>query len=174
MTAAIMTGRLTLRPLEPSDLARLVPLANNWAVASKLGRMPFPYGPAEGAAFLAHVAATAQERVYAIARPEGLIGCIGLHPIEVGPIELGYWLGEPYWGQGYATEAGRAVLAVAFAVPETAALVAGHFLDNPASGRVLEKLGFRYSGESLRDCLAQGHKVASREMRLSRGDWNPS
>ena len=172
MPPEIRTERLLLRQPVLADLPRLVALANSWAIASKVGRMPFPYGEAEGLVFLNDVVCADDEQVYAITLPEGLIGCIGLHATEVGPMELGYWLGEPYWEKGYATEAGQAVVAAAFADPAVDALIAGYFLTNPRSGRVLEKLGFRYSGESWRECLAQGCTVASREMRLARGDWN--
>ncbi len=69
-------------------------------------------------------------------------GCCGLHLRESGLFELGYWLGRPFWGHGYATEAARKLAGFAFSRLKATQLTAGYFHDNPASGRVLEKVGF--------------------------------
>jgi RimJ/RimL family protein N-acetyltransferase len=176
MPVILNTARLTLRPLARADIARLIALANNWSVASRLGRMPHPYGEGEAEAFFATWAEkrAPQDTVLAIANADGLIGCTGLHCHDGTACELGYWLGEPYWGQGYASEAVGALVDHGFWVEERPQITAGHFIDNPASGRVLEKLGFRYIGEARRFCLARGCEVASREMSLSRADWMAS
>jgi len=173
MSDILKTPRLSLRPLETTDLGRLVALANNWAIARMLTRMPFPYGRAEGEAFLTGVAADPDEGTLAIVHPEGLIGMIGLHRQAARRHELGYWLGEPYWGRGFITEAARTLLGHAFANWGPPYATAADFEDNTASARVLQKLGFRYSGLSERDCLARGTKVESREMILDRTDWTP-
>jgi RimJ/RimL family protein N-acetyltransferase len=83
-----------------------------------------------------------------------LVGTAGLGRRPDGAVELGYWIARPYWGLGYATEAARAVLDIARDSLRLNTLVAGHFLDNPASGRVLEKVGFRPTGE-----IGQRHSV---------------
>jgi RimJ/RimL family protein N-acetyltransferase len=75
------------------------------------------------------------------------VGTAGLGRRPDGAVELGYWIARPYWGLGYATEAARAVLDIARHSLRLNRLVAGHFVDNPASGRVLEKIGFRPTGE---------------------------
>jgi RimJ/RimL family protein N-acetyltransferase len=85
-----------------------------------------------------------------------LIGGIGLHADETGAIELGYWITPSAWGRGFATEAGEAVLAMARDTLRLDRLVSGHFVDNPASGRVLAKLGFVPTGiVEDRLCLAR-------------------
>lgn len=76
------------------------------------------------------------------------IGCIGIDPQGEGT-ELGYWIARPFWGRGFATEAGRALIAIARMLGHRT-LLAGHAVDNPASGRVLRKLGFRPTGEVRR------------------------
>ena len=75
-----------------------------------------------------------------------LVGAIGIHDTPEGEVELGYWIARPYWNQGFATEAGRAVIGFACNSLRLRRLVAGHFIDNPASRRVLRKLGFRPAG----------------------------
>ena len=153
MSARITTERLVLRPLEKADLARLVTLVNSWNVARMLSRVPFPYDDADGERFLVFLAANPQEQTFAINDAAGLVGCIGLHPDDAGGIELGYWLGEPYWGRGYATEAGHALIRYGFETLRPDILTSGHFVENLASSRVLQKLGFRYTGDSERDCV---------------------
>jgi RimJ/RimL family protein N-acetyltransferase len=85
-----------------------------------------------------------------------LIGGIGLHD-QNGEAEIGYWLTRDVWGQGYATEAGQAVVSMARDSLRLRRLVSGHFVDNPASGRVLTKLGFHPTGQTVpRECRARG------------------
>jgi RimJ/RimL family protein N-acetyltransferase len=80
-----------------------------------------------------------------------------------GELELGYWIARPYWGRGYATEAGRAVIDHARHSLRLPRLSAGHFIDNPASGRVLAKLGFRPIGRiALRHSAGRGEPVPTR------------
>jgi RimJ/RimL family protein N-acetyltransferase len=171
MSVMIKTERLLLRPIEPTDLPRLVALVNNWRVASMLSPVRFPYGQADGEAFLAFLADNPEERAFAIVTEVGFIGSGGLHPDGAGGTAIGYWLGEPYWGRGYMSEAAGALVRHAFETDGLDALTSAHFTENLASARVLQKLGFRYSGESERDCLARGCKVAAREMILNRADW---
>ena len=98
-----------------------------------------------------------------------LIGCIGLDPVEQDDrtLEVGYWIARKAWGQGYATEAGRAVLDLA-RMMGCARLHAGHYVDNPASGKVLNKLGFvRKPGIVMRHSLARGQAVPTAEYALN-------
>jgi RimJ/RimL family protein N-acetyltransferase len=172
MTQSLTTERLILRPLEHADAERIALLANNWKVASMVGRMPHPYSEEDAHRFLAQInSPNARGHVFAITRDDVFIGIIGLEPYP-DDFEFGYWVGEPYWGQGYATEAGQAVLAFGFRSMGFSHIVAGHFVDNPASGRVLQKLGFRYSGMEKRRCLARGHDIDILMMALSRADWD--
>src|SRR3546814_6851772 len=100
------------------------------------------------------------------ARDAALVGCIGID--RNGPdIELGYWIARQHWGRGYATEAGRAVLDIS-AMLGHQRLVASHFLDNPASGRVLQKLGFVATGRvATRHSCGRGEAADRKSTRLN-------
>lgn len=149
-TPVIDTRRLSLRGPEPRDLSRLASLANDPDIARMTLRMPHPYGSGDAEAFLLNVASQDPRKAatFVIAddgdRPVGVIGLF--EDADPAP-EIGYWVGRPYWGRGYATEALEGALAWARRKWRRRALVAGHFDDNPASGRVLEKAGFLYTGE---------------------------
>ena len=111
----LVTERLVLRPPHVDDIPEIAELANNRRVAEMLGRMPYPYGEREARAFV--TAAGAGNRggcTYAIALADNgaFIGCAGLDARPHG-LELGYWIGEPYWGRGYATEAAHALVDLA-------------------------------------------------------------
>jgi RimJ/RimL family protein N-acetyltransferase len=95
------------------------------------------------------------------------VGSCGLGRRPSGAVELGYWIARAHWGKGFATEAGRALIEIARAL-KLPRLEASHFLDNPASGRVLEKLGFVPTGLSVeRYSCARGGEAMSRLYRLS-------
>jgi RimJ/RimL family protein N-acetyltransferase len=164
----IETRRLTLRAPAAADADRITRLANDQGLARMTCRMPHPYLASDAASFLAQADAMnpARERVFAIEHEdEGPIGMIGLHPNGGFAPEIGYWLGRPYWGRGLATEAAQALLAWARRQWGKRAILAGHFADNPASGRVLEKAGFLYTGEVLpRLSLARGEAAPTRMM----------
>lgn len=161
------TRRLLLRSPVLEDVDRIAALANDPQVARMLARMPHPYLPEHAEEFLGACQAMdpATDRVFAIElEDEGLVGVIGLNPFEGGS-ELGYWIGRPYWGRGLASEAVEAVLAWARRVWKRRYILATHFTDNPASGRVLCKAGFLYTGQVvLRDCRARGEQVPARSM----------
>ena len=94
-----------------------------------------------------------------------VVGCIGIDPNE-GEVELGYWIARAHWGYGYATEAGEAVLGIARSLGHQR-LQASHFLDNPASGRVLQKLGFTATGRVVeRHSCGRGAKAPTAEYTL--------
>lgn len=174
----IATERLVLRKLESRDRARLVELANNWRVAKNLGTMPYPYTEAMADEWIGKQAAfwaSGKSRPLAITLDGELIGGIG---VGTKPDrgddewELGYWLGEPYWNRGYASEAATAVRDDAFEAVGLPQILAGHYADNHASGRVLTKLGFRYFAEAQRHSLARGTNVRCLEMVLPRARWS--
>jgi RimJ/RimL family protein N-acetyltransferase len=170
MRGTIPTERLILRPLELADARRIAALAAAPEVARMVASipLPFPHICAEGWILILKARAPlGLDHVYAVERPgEGIIGCIGAHRRPTGgPAEFGYWIGRPYWGCGFATEAARAAAGEARG---HWALRAGHFVDNPASGRVLEKAGFCYTGATeLRFSLARAAKTETRLMELA-------
>ncbi|MDP1618946.1 GNAT family N-acetyltransferase [Phenylobacterium sp.] len=164
----ISTARLRLRAPTLEDAPRIAALANDPGVARMTTRMPHPYGLSDAEAFLQACERrdVAKEHIFALDHDdEGLVGMLGFHPDDDGRVELGYWLGRPYWGQGLATEAASGALVWAGEGWRRRYLVAGHFADNPASGQVLCKTGFLYTGEVLpRHSLARGETAATRMM----------
>ena len=167
-TPVIETRRLALRAPEPSDAARLSELASDFDVAKMTLRMPHPYLESDGRAFVEAVAAQDPRRAATFAiehERDGLVGVIGLFEDADPAPEVGYWIGRPFWGRGFATEALQGALAWARRGWGRRALTAGHFTDNPASGRVLEKAGFLYTGEVRRGfSKARGDWTATRRM----------
>jgi RimJ/RimL family protein N-acetyltransferase len=161
----LRTVRLVLRPLDEADLPVLAERINDFEVARWLSQVPFPYTLADAEWFLGHLRSGA-EMAWVI-DDSALRGIVGLGE------EFGYWLERGSWGQGYATEAGRAVLGWHFAQPAAGEVLAGHFLGNRASARVLTKLGFEPVALRTSPCRARGHEVHSRLMRLTPDRWAP-
>jgi RimJ/RimL family protein N-acetyltransferase len=164
----IRSERLFLRLAWPEDAADLHHALSDERIVRNLAQVPWPYTIEDARAFIRRPA----ERRFPsllITKPSQrgsrLIGGIGLHD-EDGCAQLGCWLVPEAWGQGYATEAARAMLGVA-RILDHARIGARHFLDNPASGRVLEKAGFRRSGRvNQRFSLGRGCSAPSREYVL--------
>jgi RimJ/RimL family protein N-acetyltransferase len=163
----IETKRLRLRPVRMSDAPAVACFMADTDVTRMLAAAPQPYLPIAAEGWIMTLAARAplgRDFVFAVERAgEGLIGVIGAHDRGGDGFEIGYWLGRPYWGQGFATEALCAFVSEARGLGE---LGAGHFVDNPASGRVLEKGGFTYTGETENlFSFGRGVHVPSRRMR---------
>jgi ribosomal-protein-alanine N-acetyltransferase len=174
MSRILETERLLLRPPQAADISHFVPLLADYDVAKNLSRVPYPYTEDDACAFIVYTAngwRSGEDLSFTILRkaPAAYIGICGLHPAQGW--EFGYWLGKPYWGQGYATEAARRVVAFAFDQLGADQLVAAWFHDNPASGRVLEKLGCVPDGEEVRSCLSRGGKVFCHKVVLKRADF---
>ena len=148
----VETQRLVLRPLGLDDARDVQALAGDFAIADTTARIPHPYEDGMAEAWIASLAEAIRphrESVFGIEeRASGrFVGTVGLvSPGEDGDAELGYWIGRPYWNQGFATEAARVVVDFAFEYIGSARVHAHHFSRNPSSGRVLQKLGFRYRG----------------------------
>ena len=136
----------TLRPWRLSDASSLVKYANNPNVACQLrDRFPHPYTAADARQFIQSVAAARPTMSFAIAVGEEAIGGIGFAPgadVERYSAEVGYWLAEPFWGRGIASEAVRLLSAYAFETCNMLRLFALPFADNVRSIRVLEKAGY--------------------------------
>ena len=143
------TERLLLRPGWSQDAPALFKAIGEERIVRNLATAPWPYRPDHAEAWLATERSPAEPAMLVFLRTGGapeLIGAVGLGRRPGGDIELGYWIASAHWGRGYATEAARAAVEIARGSLRLPRLVAGHFLDNPASGRVLERLGFRPTG----------------------------
>lgn len=145
----IATPRLVLRPPIRGDVPDLVRLADNKRIAEVLARLPSPYTRADGIAFVEIFAQRADERPYAITLNDRFIGVVGFTFAPDHDPELGYWLGEEYWGKGYMSEAVKALLNAAFAHPEFTRLRARALASNAGSLNVLRKAGFKQLSEGV-------------------------
>ncbi len=161
------TKRLTLRPGWPEEAPELAQAIAHESVAMKLARLPWPYRPDDAAAWLSRPRGATDTDFVIVSQEHDfrIIGGIGLRE-DAGVFDLGYWLTPSVWGRGYATEASRAVLHMAQHALGLKRLSSGHFVDNPASGNVLRKLGFRETGRAPLYCMARGREVASVKMAL--------
>lgn len=165
----IVTDRLRLRRPGERDLPAIARICGDWDVARRLARVPHPYGIADARFFLDQVVPAEWVWAITLSGDDALVATIGLMPAADGVrAELGYWLSPSVWGRGIATEAGRAVVAFAFDTLGLVGLTSGHAVDNPASGRVLAKLGFGETHRAMQYSLAAGGEVPSVRMRLDR------
>jgi len=124
-----------------------------------LGHVPYPYPKGRAEAWIARQSTARRTGVayrFAIEFEGALVGVVSIERQENGDHMLGYWLGEPYWGQDLMSEAVRRIIRFARETLVLTKLVADYFTDNPASGRVLEKCGFRVTGHGLLPSLARG------------------
>lgn len=136
----IKTRRLVLRALGPRDAPEMARYAGDWDVARMTARIPYPYSEALAEQWMDNL--EPGEDVRAVTLGGVLIGAVGYMPQPDGAAEIGYWIGKPWWGNGYATEAARALVRYCFTKGGYTRLTCAHFVDNPASGRVIRKLGF--------------------------------
>ncbi len=162
MEQELTTARLRLRPIRRGDAPRVQALCNNWNVARMLSRVPYP-NPVEvveawtGAQAAAWKSGLAYN--FVIEHHDELIGVVGVSRCDDGGYEIGYWLGEPWWGQGLMTEAVGRVVDFARASLGLNRLRSDYFADNPASGRIQEKCGFRITGRGRLNSQSRGCKV---------------
>ena len=169
------TERLLLRPGWEEDAPALLRAIADEGILRNLATAPWPYRFADAHSFLMRERRPRDAACLIFLRTDGapkLIGGAGFaRTPQIGPegaeIEFGYWIARPYWGQGFATEAGAALIANARETLRLPRLVAGHFTDNPASGRVLRKLGFRPTGATVpRHSAGRGAEAPCREFAL--------
>ena len=145
-----LDGGYRIRSYRAGDKPALLTYADNRNVSRNLrDRFPYPYTPQVADWWLKHVAAEKPETSFVIATPEELIGGIGVElgeDIHHRTAEIGFWLGEPYWGRGIVTAAVKAFTPWAFQRFDLLRIWAGVFETNPASARVLEKAGYTFEG----------------------------
>lgn len=164
----IETRRLILRAPGLPDCSSISAMANDADVARMTLRMPHPYGASDARNFVIAVAAQdpAKAATFVITHEShGPVGIIGLFEADDLLPETGYWIGREFWGRGFATEAVEGALVWASRQWKRKALFSGHFTDNPASGRVLEKAGFLYTGEIRKEfSQSRNARVQTRRM----------
>jgi RimJ/RimL family protein N-acetyltransferase len=171
---------LVLRMPTANDADALAVLANHREIARNLGLMPHPYTVDDARAFIGRAARIdppgASFAVTLAAGRGGLIGVAGYGKrADNGLMDMGYWIGIPWWGRGYATEAARAVVAHAFEIGGLDVLPSGYHADNPASGHILTaKLGFEIVGREMQFSAGQGKAVDTVLVRLTRARWQAS
>jgi len=149
----IHTQRLMLRPVHKRDASRFVKLCSDILIARNTARVPHPYGIKDAEKFVRFAEeafASDKEYPFAVCRNDEIVACAGVAPKGGGVFELGYWVGADYRGEGLATEAAAAVAHFAVHKRKAREIVAGYFTDNPASGRVLEKIGLTPTGEIVK------------------------
>ena len=171
------TPRLLLRPFTLSDASEVQRLAGAWEIADKTLNVPHPYADGMAEAWIGgHAArfAEGEAATFAIAaRDEGrLLGCIGLvMALPHRRADLGYWLGIPFWNQGYMTEAARAVVGYVFGTLSLHKITASHLARNPASGRVMEKVGMTREGVLRQHAVKNGRLEDLVVYGLLSSDW---
>jgi ribosomal-protein-alanine N-acetyltransferase len=175
----LTTARLTLRPMTLADAPRVQLLAGDRQVAATTALIPHPYPDGAAEVWIGQHERNALSHNYTFAitlNPTGeLIGCIGLSTDATNQrSELGYWLGVPFWGRGYVTEAARAVVDFAFTqIPNLHKISACHLGNNPASGRVMQKIGMTREGVRRDHRCKWGEYHDEVDYGLLRTDWQP-
>ncbi len=171
----LLTKNLILRKLQPTDAKPIAKLANNKKVSSMTSRLPHPYTLEHAEEFIARAgSAESHGCAYAVtlAKTADFIGCCSLSPTEreIGPA-LGYWLGEPFWGNGYATEAAHTLVDLAFKTTNHDRVNASCRVINPASRKVLEKCGFQHSESGMSNSISLGSSIPVDFYVLDRSTW---
>ena len=173
----LLSERLVLRAPNHDDIDALAHLANNAKIATMVSRMPHPYTAADADAFVRRAANGAiGKAVYAITKADDgrFLGCCGIEQGEENPAcaELGYWLGEPFWNRGFATEAAQVLVDMAFRSGGIEMIDARCRVVNTGSRRVIQKCGFQFQGNGMVHSLAMGGSVAVEWYRLDRRTWS--
>lgn len=172
------TERLTLDTLTERDIPRLVELCGDWKIAQTTLRIPHPYteqDAREWLAFLDRRIAEGQAYSFAVRLTETgeLIGNIRINPDEEHRrAELGYWVGVPYWGMGYCTEAGREIIRYGFEDLQLNAITCGYCVGNTASQRVMDKLGIPLEGVRKQHYFRHGKYIDLAVGTLLHSEWS--
>lgn len=174
---SLQTQRLVLRRPTYDDAAELAILGNNRRITDKLATMPYPYDISDAHFWIDGVNAMQKGAAFIIRLKdtEELVGCCGSGPVDdKDEIDFGYWIGESFWGNGFASEAGQAVLDHVFNIDRFDVITTDCQCDNQASLRVLEKLGFKQVGYRTRFSVSCGQLVETIKVQLSFNDWRLS
>jgi RimJ/RimL family protein N-acetyltransferase len=166
------TERLTLRRPTLADVKAIAELANDRRIAENTRRLPHPYLQEHAIDFVRALAEAPRETVFLIEHSHSPIGVVGIDWRQPDLPELGYWLGFEHWGQGFGTEAARAMIDFTFEEFEVEQLISGARVSNPSSRNILEKCGFQWSGVELHRFDALGSSTPVDCFRLSRSVWS--
>jgi 8-oxo-dGTP diphosphatase len=168
----IETPRLVLRTVTLADAPWIERYVSDWEVARHTARIPHPY-PAGGAVDFIRGLDPEEGPTFAIERREDCepVGLIGIELRAPGEAETGYWIGKPFWGRGYASEALKAIVDYAFLTMNLGALIATADPENPASIRVQEKAGLAFTGMVEIEAPARGHRVKVERRAIDRTAW---
>jgi len=165
MDLVLRTERLLLRAFRQEDAERFQSLAGDWDVSRMTSDIPHPLSLEQARQWL--MPAPGEVRL-AITENGVLAGGVGYFRRPSGAAEIGFWLGRDYWGRGIATEAVGALITHGFGIGGETAMTSSHFIDNPASARVLVKCGFQPAGRGQIWSLARGAEVAAEYVWLTR------
>jgi RimJ/RimL family protein N-acetyltransferase len=166
------TERLMLRRPTLADVKAIAHLADDRRIAENTRRLPHPYLQEHAIEFVRAIAENKRETVFLIENNFVPIGMVGVDWRQPDALELGYWLGVEHWGQGFATEAARAVIDFTFEEFDVEHLISGARVANPTSRNILEKCGFQWSGVELHRFEALGSSTPVDCFRLSRSVWS--
>jgi RimJ/RimL family protein N-acetyltransferase len=171
-SCVLETERLMLRRPTLADVKAIARLADDRRIAENTRRLPHPYSQDHAIEFVRGTADDDRGTVFLIESNHTPIGMVGVDWREPEAPELGYWLGVEHWGQGFGTEAARAVIDFTFEEFEAEQLLAGARVTNPSSRNILEKCGFQWSGVELHRFEALGSSTPVDCFRLTRGVWS--
>jgi RimJ/RimL family protein N-acetyltransferase len=166
------TERLRLRKPTLADVKAIARLANDRRIAENTRRLPHPYSQDHAVAFVRAIAGDGTDLTFLIEHNFAAVGMVGINFCEREAPELGYWLGFEHWGQGFGTEAARAVIDYFFEEFAHEQLIAGARVANPRSRNILEKCGFQWTGVELHRFAALGSSSPVDCFRLTRGVWS--
>jgi RimJ/RimL family protein N-acetyltransferase len=173
----IVLPHCSVRSWRPDDLGSLVVHADNRSIWLNLrDRFPHPYTRRAGREFIRQARSQNPETMFAIAVDDEAVGGIGftvLTDVERVSAEIGYWLGEPFWGRGIVTEALAAVTRYAIDTFRLTRIYALPFAHNTASCRVLEKAGYTLEGRLRRSAIKDGHIVDQMQYSFIAEDSEP-
>jgi RimJ/RimL family protein N-acetyltransferase len=172
-TPVLETSRLILRAPSLDEAAAIALLANNRKIAEMTALLPHPYDIEDATRWITSLPTETGNWNFGIfAKNSGnLVGVCGYGKRQDRGPEISYWIGEPFWGYGYATEAMRAVIDHLFSITALDEIAAGCRVTNVASRRVLEKCGFQWTGAALFRVRALGASVPADQFRLERRNW---
>lgn len=174
MFPELNTNRLVLRQFRQDDLEPICAYIGNYEVSKMLTVVPYPYTKADGEWWLKHINETPLNEAtnWVIESADGFAGAIGIRILEDGHPRIGYWLGEPFWGKGYMSEAAEAVVNYCFEALGASKVTSGAFEENDGSLNVLAKNGFQTVGSRPDKSRARKEQdVTLIEVELTRDLW---